>query len=151
MSRSLPPGPGLARCGTSRPFARRTVQLVRADDALWSQWMQRADLISEGLATEEGGWLVYRGSTSVLVLSDRHGGLMPHEALEQALLLAERDPHLRLRCLRLARREAASRSPQPLDSSRAELCVRADPRGLRIDVDLEARVLSGRRLVKTKG
>jgi hypothetical protein len=52
------------------------------------------------------------------------------------------DPHARLRAVRIACLEAQVRSTAPIGRVRAELAVRSDVRGVRVDVDVEARVFS---------
>lgn len=151
MNPRLPPGPGIAKVRVPRPFTVRTLRLVRAADVLWASWFEYVDAVSEGAVTVEDGVQVYRGSTSVIVLTDEHGGSMPAASLAEAEQIARIDPHFWLRAMRIARREAASRSPGPLDTIHVEVLLRHDRRGIRADIDVEARVLSGRRLVKTKG
>jgi hypothetical protein len=52
-----------------------------------------------------------------------------------------RDPHARTRAIRIAYLEAQLRAGAPIGRLTAEIVVRPDPRGLRIDVEVEARVL----------
>lgn len=149
MNPRLPPGPGIAKVRYPRPFTVRTLRLVRAADVLWSQWFEHVDAVSEGAVTQEQDGQVYRGSTSVIVLTDEHGGTLPADSLAEAEQIARIDPHFWLRAMRIARREAASRSPAPLDTIHVEVQLQRDRRGIRADIDVEARVLSGRRIVKT--
>ncbi len=149
--RRLPPGPGIAKVRAPRPFAVRDLRLVRAADVLWSSWFEHVDTVSEGAVTLEGGEQIYRGSTSVIVLTEAHGGGLPDSALDDAMRVARVDPHFWLHAIRIARREAVSRSPGPLDTVHVEVNLQSDRRGIRADIDVEARVVSGRRLVKTKG
>lgn len=150
MNPRTPSGPGIAKVRTPRPLTVRTLRLVRAADVLWASWFEHVDTISEGAVTIEEGEQVYRGSTSVIVLTDAHGGSMPASSLAEAAQIARVDPHFWLRAMRIARREAASRSPGPLDTIQVEVHLQHDRRGIRADIDVEARVLSGRTLVKTK-
>lgn len=150
MNPRIPPGPGIAKVRAPRPFTVRTLRLVRAADVLWATWFEHVDTVSEGAVTIESGQQIYRGSSSVIVLTDEHGGAMPAGSLAEAEQIAKVDPHFWLRAMRIARREAASRSPGPLDTIQVEVQLRHDRRGIRADIDVEARVLSGRRLVKTK-
>jgi hypothetical protein len=55
------------------------------------------------------------------------------------------DPHVRLRAVRTARREAQQRAQGPLDSLRAEITVSPSSRGVRVHVEVEARVFPDRR------
>jgi hypothetical protein len=124
--------------------------MLRCADALWALWFEKVDVVSEGAVSREQQQWVYRGSTSVIVLTDEHGGLLPCKHLADASAIAPRDPHFWLRAMRLARREAASRSPGLLDCIHVELQVRQDSRGIRADIDVEARVLSHAAGVKGK-
>lgn len=144
------PGPGLAKCGADRPLTRRQLTLVRCDDALWSLWFGKLDVVSEGMVGQEGGAAVYRGTTSLIVLSDRHGGGVPHDAVGDAARAAMQDPHFWLRATRAARIEAVSRCPDALDSIHVELKISVDPKGIRADIDVEARVVSAGVAVKKK-
>jgi hypothetical protein len=54
------------------------------------------------------------------------------------------DPHARLRAVRIACLEAQLRSGGPIGRVRAELFVRRDPRGVRLDIEVEARVFDER-------
>ena len=151
MNSAVRLGPGLAKCGVAHPFPKRVLSLVRSADNLWSDWLERADVVSEGAIAHEGGAQVYRGTTSIIVLSDRHGGRVPAEAVDSATQVAMRDPHLWLRAMRIARREAVSRTSGSLDRIQVELHVCADARGIRVDIDVEGQVFASTRLVKTKG
>ena len=151
MNTAVRLGPGLAKCGVAHPFPTRVLNLVRCADALWSEWLQHADVVSEGRLEREHGVTMYRGTTSVIVLSDRYGGIVPHDAVDSATHVAMRDPHFWLRAMRIARREAVSRTDGTLDRIQVELHVRADPRGIRVDIDVEGRVFVDATLVKTKG
>jgi hypothetical protein len=48
----------------------------------------------------------------------------------------------KLGAIRIACREAQVRSKHPIDRVSAEFVVRPDPRGIRVDIDVEARVLA---------
>ncbi|MBI5533410.1 MAG: hypothetical protein HY898_11890 [Deltaproteobacteria bacterium] len=151
MNTAVRLGPGLAKCGLAHPFPKRVLNLVRCADALWSEWLEHADVVSEGRIESEGGVAMYRGTTSVIVLSIRHGGCVPDEAVDSATQVAMRDPHFWLRAMRIARREAVSRTDGSLDRIQVELHVRVDPRGIRVDIDVEGRVFVEATRVKTKG
>lgn len=128
--------PGLAK-GRRPPFvAVSTHARVRAVDARWREAFDVADVVSEGAAREEahaGGARVWYGSTSLIV---------PLEAEEEVrafyAAVAERDLHVRTRALRIATREAAARAPSSLGRSACEMRISTDPRGVRIDVDVQA-------------
>jgi hypothetical protein len=115
--------------------------LWQSADYRWRELFEAADVMSEGATRPEPGGLVYYGSSSVLLPLVSAGGLLPDEDLEELLELIAHDPHARLRAIRVACLEAQLRSGGDLGSVRAELAVRRDPRGIRIDVDVEAAVL----------
>ncbi len=133
-------GPGIAKVRHPRPQARRAVSLCRTDDALWAWLFERADVLSEGAAEQEGDAFVYRGTTSIILPVD---DLVPGERDVSGRVLipaASADPHLRLRAVRVARREAHVRAPGPLETVRMDVVVRFVPEGLRIDIDVDAEV-----------
>jgi len=55
--------------------------------------------------------------------------------------LVEADPHARVRAVRIACLEAQLRARQAVGPIRAELTIRTDPRGVRIDIDIEAPII----------
>ena len=55
------------------------------------------------------------------------------------------DPHVRLRAMRLARREAAQRAMGPLDRVLTEITVVPRTGGIAVHVEVEASVLRDRR------
>ena len=125
-------GPGLKRAGTLPFYVQKT--LFRGQDARFREAFERADLVSEG-AVKTGTTDTYYGSTSILL------HVPPHER-ERTAHLARDCVHVRLRAVRLARREAEVRSQGRLGVSRCDVKIVAAPDGLRIDVDLEAPLLS---------
>jgi hypothetical protein len=80
---------------------------------------------------------MWYGSTSLILPSD--GG---DNAFFAAVV--ERDIHVRVRALRAAYREAASRAPGRLGRISCEVRITADPRGVRIDVDVQAPLIERR-------
>lgn len=60
--------------------------------------------------------------------------------MQDVLRVIAVDPHARLRAVRIACLEAQLRAGAPIGRVHAELFVRRDARGVRIDVDVEARV-----------
>lgn len=121
-------GPGIAKVRKPQPLATRTVALTRADDTLWTWLFEQADIISEGAAEPEGAVYVYRGTTSIILpVGDLHG-------------TAALDPHLRLRAVRIAHREAQVRAPGSLGPVHMDLLVRSTQHEVRIDVELDALV-----------
>ncbi len=124
----------------------RVVLLVRAGDGHWATLFDRADVVSEGAAEQEGSSLVYRGTTSIIL----RWGTMRQGAdetrcgnVEEKARAVAMDPHLRLRAVRVAQREAQSRAPGMLGTTRMDLFVRSDEREIRIDVDVDAVVEAG--------
>ncbi len=69
---------------------------------------------------------------------------------ERAFLvaLAGKDVHIHVRALRCATREAQSRAPGMLGRTMCELKFREDPKGVRIDVDVQAPLIERRKLTR---
>ncbi|XYI03398.1 hypothetical protein ACMHYB_27980 [Sorangium sp. So ce1128] len=134
------PGPGLAKVQSPPLFHRRRVELVTCSTGRLHALFDRADVLSEGSTRSEEGGLVYYGSTSLLVALPPDAPL--DQALDRALAL---DPHLRLRALRVAQREATARAGGPLGPMHAEircgLAPRAATTSFALTVDVTARVL----------
>jgi hypothetical protein len=136
------PGPGLAKAGAHRLIRRREVELWHSSDYRWRELFEAADVMSEGAVRDELDGPVYYGTTSVLLPYRSHGGLVPDEVAMQVTRMVTRDVHARVRAIRIACREAQVRSKHPIDRVSAEFVVRPDPRGIRVDIDVEARVLA---------
>jgi hypothetical protein len=68
------------------------------------------------------------------------GGLVPDAFAKDVESLIAKDPHARVRAVRIACREAQVRSVHPVGRIQADVVVRRDPRGIRLDVEVEARV-----------
>jgi hypothetical protein len=100
----------------------------------WRELFESADAISEGAARDDGNGVIWYGSTSMIL------PLPNRTAQERSYLaaVAARDVHVRLRAVRTARREAAMRAPGVLGRSTCEIQIASDPRGVRIDVDIQA-------------
>jgi len=131
-------GPGIAKARElPLVIARRTV-LMRTPDASWRGLFDRADTVSEGGARQEAQGRVWYGSTS-LILPTKESG-------DAALLaaLAARDLNARVRAMRAAQREASLRAPARLGRITCEIRVTEDPRGVRIDVDVQAPLIERR-------
>jgi hypothetical protein len=94
--------------------------------------------MSEGATRKEGARNVYYGTSSIVLHGTSRGGQLPDASLSDALRWCQADPHLRLRILRLARREAAQRAGAELSRMDAELRFVKLANGLRIDVEVEA-------------
>lgn len=130
-------GPGLKKTRSLPLVERRTVELWRGTDYRWRELFETADVVSEGAIRHEQDEPIYYGSTSVLLTAARIGAA----DVDEVQRLITRDPHCRLRAVRIACLEAELRARAPLGRVHAELCVRRDRRGVRIDVDVEAKVL----------
>ena len=115
----------------------RPAVLVCAPDPPWRELFARADVVSEGCARQEAGGRVWYGTSSLVLASGAASSAL-------AAALVERDVHARLRALRTARREACVRAPAPLGPLCCEMRVSVDPRGVRIDVDVQAPLIEGR-------
>lgn len=127
-------GPGLSKARGSNLGKTRAGALVGTADARWRDLVEAADVMSEGSSRLEASGATWYGSTSLVF------ALPESSDVDRAklLTLASGDPHLRVRVLRLAHREAAARAPAPLGRVVCELRASSDPRGLRIDVDVQA-------------
>jgi hypothetical protein len=130
-------GPGIVKARGAPFIEEREPHLVRATDARWRELFERADLVTEGAPRAEVNGRFWYGSTSLIV---------PAEAPDAARLaaVATRDLHVRLRALRLARREACLRAPGRLGRLACEIRVGLHPRGVRIDVDVQAPLIERR-------
>jgi hypothetical protein len=136
------PGPGLAK--TKRPplYTMRSALLVCGSDARWKAAFEEADIVSEGAASGTDPGRRYFGSTDILLLvqPERDGDDMSTLAKVIAA-----DPHVRLRAVRLARREAAQRALGPLDRVQTEITVVPRTGGIAVHVEVEATVYPDRR------
>lgn len=144
-------GPGLAKIRHPSAVRVRTIQVLAGSDAFWAWLLEQADVISEGAVTWEQGKAVYRGTTSILVCDDAHGGRAPRWDMRQVARLARFDPHLRARVMRVALREAQSRAPEPLGRLGMDVNIFLDQRGLRADIDVEGLLAAASRKVKARG
>lgn len=134
-------GPGLAR--THAPnLIERNGSLVRTTEGRWRELFKAADSISEGAPRDEkGDGRVWYGTTSLIIALPVETSL---EDREQLLAIAQKDVHAHVHALRLAHREAQSRAPAELGRAACELKFESDPRGLRIDVDVQAPLIERR-------
>jgi hypothetical protein len=121
-------GPGVVKVRQPRPVASRVLALVRADDSLWAGLFDKADVVSEGRAQQEGDGEVYRGTTSILLSSSN----VP--------VASTQDPHLRLRAMRIAHREAQVRSSGSLGPIQMDMVVRVSEKQVCIHIEVEAQV-----------
>lgn len=137
-------GPSLAKSKQLPLVERRVRPLVRCTDYRWRELFESADVISEGAVRHERGGMTYYGSTSILLSDRSHGGSFADAervAVAQMLLT---DPHARVRAIRMACLDAQVRAQQAIDSVRAEFSAMEEPRGVRITIEVEARVIDDR-------
>lgn len=135
--------PGLAKARQRSTLGQKTRQFVRAIESSLRGWMEVADVVSEGRMNGDR----YFGSTSIFLAWQKAPEGLSYEsdatrAQRQALL---HDPHLRLRALRLARREAEARATGNISSVSADLRANFDARGMFVTIDVEALVMVRRR------
>jgi hypothetical protein len=133
-----PSGPSLRKAGSPQLFVPRQVELWRVLDYRLRELLEGADVVSEGAERNEGAACTYYGVTSILLLSISHGGEIPDESLLRVVELLRGNPHARTRAVRIACREAQVRCRYPLVRVQADLQVRATPRGIQVDVEVEA-------------
>jgi hypothetical protein len=136
--------PGLAKTRKAPLFAGRTLVLLSSSDARWAELFENADVVSEGAPCARGDARIYYGSTNILLSLplDRVG-----QTPEYLAAAVARDPHVRVRALRAARREAAQRAQGPLDRLTAEITVTSKDRDVIVHVEVEGRVFADRRTV----
>jgi hypothetical protein len=120
---------------------------VRTNEGRWRALFAEADVVSEGAAREEqDGERVWYGSTSLILELPVETSL---EDRAELLAIAQKDVHAHMHSLRCAHREAQSRAPGMLGRLACELRFSEDPRGLRIDVDVQAPLIERRRVKRT--
>ena len=134
--------PGLAKTREAPLLNVRYVRLLASSDARWSELFAKADVVSEGALRSGPDGRAYFGTTDIILIVRPERGGDTEDALAKA---ASSDPHVRLRAVRLARREAAQRAQGPLDRLHAEVHVTGCKRGISVHVDVEANVLPERR------
>jgi hypothetical protein len=135
-------GPGLAKTRGVPLYRTRTVQLVSGCDARWQALFDSADVVSEGSPRGEDPHREYFGSTDIVLLVAPE---RPGVGLQEIADLMARDPHVRVRALRMARREAAQRAMGPLDRMWSEISVKPSDRGVSVHVEVQAPVFPDRR------
>jgi hypothetical protein len=139
------PGPSLVKARAPALTERGT--FVRTTEGRWRNLFESADAMSEGAVKDErGGERVWYGSTSLIL------ELPVETSLEDRAFLrgvAEKDVHVHVHALRAAHREAQSRAPGMLGRVSCELRFSDDPKGLRIDVDVQAPLIERRKVTRT--
>jgi len=131
-------GPGLAKAKTGALVRRRRMDFVAVEDGPARLFVETADVVSEGLARIEGAGSVYYGTTSVLLVGTSRGGTLSDADVENLSILFARDPHLRLRVVRIAVREARARAQGELGRVSAEMDVRSSDAGVVVTIDVVA-------------
>lgn len=139
----LRPHPGLVKVRGAPLVMHRHVSLIVAQHGPFRDIVEAADVVSEGRTEITGGRLVYYGSTSVLLLRKSAGGTLPDLEIDTLAALLRRDPHVRLRVLRIAHREATARAGGPLHTVEAEIDVAPSARGVSLLVEVVARLARG--------
>lgn len=138
----MSPRPGLVKVRRAPHFSTTTKSFVKLLDGAVKTWVELADVVSEGSSQSDAqGRPVYFGSSSIVLEWSR----APDERLCDPELspLVMSDPHLRVRALRIARREAEVRAGGELCSMRADLLAHTSRRGIVLTIDVEARVSVG--------
>lgn len=124
-------GPGLRKATRPRVHTTRALVLERLDANATRDWLDEASVRSEG-AVHDGSR--YYGSSYIRIEA--------HDIDASVLVkLVDADPHLRLRVLRVAHREAATRAGGVLDTLRASIVIRPSDRGILVAIDVEADVV----------
>lgn len=134
-------GPTVAKSKQSLLVERRLRPLIRCTDYRWRELFEAADVISEGAVRHEDQGPTYYGSTSILLNDRSHGGGFEDAERSTIIAMLEVDPHARVRAIRMACLEAQLRAKADIGSIRAELTLCEERRGIRISVDVEARIL----------
>jgi len=127
-------------------LVERSGPFVRTTEGRWRDLFCEADAVSEGGVKDEKNGRVWYGMTCLIL------GLPVETPVEERaflLALAEKDVHVHVHALRCATREAQSRAPGMLGRTVCEVRFSEDPRGLRIDVDVQAPLIERRRVNRT--
>lgn len=127
-------------------LVERSGPFIRTTEGRWRDLFGNADAMSEGGVKDERGGRVWYGTTSLIL------GLPVETPVEERaflLALAQKDVHVHVHALRCAHREAQSRAPGMLGRTVCEVTFSEDPRGLRIDVDVQAPLIERRRVKRT--
>ena len=138
---SPPRGPSVVKARRPALVSLDRRARLRVHEPVWRELFDRADAVSEGSCREEQGGRVWYGTTSLILPLPLP---FTHEERHFLAAVAARDLHVRLRAMRIAHREAQSRAPAALARTTCELVVSSDPRGVRIDVDIQAPLIEGR-------
>ncbi len=129
-------GPGLKKAHAPTLFRERWVRLVALTEGRVRDLVERADVLSEGGVRDEGGVPTYYGTTSIVLALE----WTPEMAPEIVLHALRYDPHVRLRIVRIAHREAASRIVAATAAVHHEIAIELAPPRITITVDVVARL-----------
>lgn len=135
------PGPRLRKARAPGLVEQRAATFVRTTEGRWRALFKGADSVSEGAVRDESGQRVWYGSTSLILEFPVD---IPVEERPFVRAVAEKDVHVHVHALRAAHREAQSRAPGMLGRTVCEVRFEDDPRGLRIDVDVQAPLIERR-------
>ena len=134
--------PGLRKVVAPPLLLRRTARFVAAVDGRWRDALEAAEVLREGdVRDEPGGERAFYGSTSLFVAARSAGGPLPDVDVAELGAILGVDPHVRVRALRVARREAEVRAAAPIGPIRAEVTVSAGARGITVLVEVVATLL----------
>lgn len=136
MSSARFPVKGLAKARLRRAFTVERVTRARSEDAYWRDLFKSADVVSEGAVQTASA--SYYGMTDIVVPFPEEFGTAERAA---HIAVARACVHVKLRALRVARREAQSRANVDLDASHCEVAFTEEKTHLRIHVELSAKVL----------
>src|SRR5690606_29117392 len=134
--------PGLRKAGTAELIRARTLTLWRSTDYPLGELLESADVMSEGGLREDNGLQRYYGTTTLLLPLRSAGGYIRDADHSSAALLVALDPHVRLRAIRIAAREARVRGPHLLGTILSEVSVTTVANGVLMKVEVEAAVES---------
>lgn len=145
------PGPSVVKTKQSALVELRARPLVRCSDYRWRELFEIADVVSEGAVRDEAEGPTFYGLTSILLNDRSHGGSYDDSERSDLFHLLAVDPHARIRAVRMACLDAQLRARTALSSIHAEFSATLEPRGIRIAVEVEARVLteSGHRIASS--
>ncbi len=130
--------PGIAKTRELLLIQRRVVELWQSNDYRWRELFAAADVMSEGATRKDPDGAVYYGSTSI-VLTFESCDAADADKVIRAL---SKDPHVRLRAVRIACLEAQLRAAGAIGRVHSEFRVRSHEVGACIDVDVHANVFS---------
>ncbi|MGC4063524.1 MAG: hypothetical protein QM784_02510 [Polyangiaceae bacterium] len=134
-------GPGLVKSKQAPLLERRVRGFVRCTDYRWRELFDHAEILSEGAVRTDAEGRVYYGSTHIRLFDGRLFGANDAVARNDFRQLMERDPHARLRAMRIACLEAQVRSGTSFEWTRTEVRFSSDSDAIDISIDVEARLV----------